>query len=826
MTTEVSTTRLPDRARVVVIGGGVIGTSTAYHLALLGWTDVVLLEQGSLSGGTTWHAAGLVGQLRASESGTRLVQYSGELYARLEEETGLSAGYKQCGGVIVARTEDRMTQLRRTAATAEAFGLDCAMMTPAEALDRWPVMQVDDLLGAIWLPGDGKANPTDLTMALAKGARNRGVRIVEHTRVIDVLTQRGAVTGVRTDRGDIEVEVVVNCAGQWAAQVGAMAGVNVPLHSAEHFYVVTDQVDGVHPDLPILRDPDGYTYFKEEVGGLVVGGFEPQAKPWVSPDAVPYPFEFRLLEEDWEHFSVLMDSALHRIPVLQETGIRKFYNGPESFTPDNQFLMGEAPNLRGFFVGAGFNSVGIATAGGAGRALAEWVVEGEPTTDLVAGDLRRFGDFTGNHRWLRDRVVEILGLHYAIPWPNRELETARPFRRSPLHDRLADRNACFGSRMGWERPNYFAPEGENPAIEYAWGKPSWLPWSAAEQRATRDAVAVFDQTSFSKFLVLGRDAEASLQWICTNNVAVDVGSVVYTGLLNRRGTYESDLTVTRVAEDEYLLVSSSATTVRDRDWIRRNIPTGHDTRIVDVTSSYAVLGVMGPRSRDLLTSVSDSDLDGFEFATSRQLQVGYATVRATRITYVGELGWELYVPTEFAAGVYDDLMAAGRDLGVADAGYYAIESMRLEKGYRAFGRELTPDYNPVEAGLTFACKLRTDIDFLGRTALEKARAEGPRRRLVSFVVDGPEAMLWGGELVLRDGRAVGQVTSAAWGEALGAGVGLAYVADPSGVTSRDWAEAGTYAVNVGGSVLPVSVGRRAPYDPEGTRIRPSARPVA
>jgi 4-methylaminobutanoate oxidase (formaldehyde-forming) len=380
--------------------------------------------------------------------------------------------------------------------------------------------------------------------------------------------------------------------------------------------------------------------------------------------------------------------------------------------------------------------------------------------------------------------------------------------------------------MGWERPNYFAPEGENPAIEYAWGKPSWLPWSAAEQRATRDAVAVFDQTSFSKFLVLGRDAEASLQWICTNNVAVDVGSVVYTGLLNRRGTYESDLTVTRVAEDEYLLVSSSATTVRDRDWIRRNIPTGHDTRIVDVTSSYAVLGVMGPRSRDLLTSVSDSDLDGFEFATSRQLQVGYATVRATRITYVGELGWELYVPTEFAAGVYDDLMAAGRDLGVADAGYYAIESMRLEKGYRAFGRELTPDYNPVEAGLTFACKLRTDIDFLGRTALEKARAEGPRRRLVSFVVDEPEAMLWGGELVLRDGRAVGQVTSAAWGEALGAGVGLAYVADPSGVTSRDWAEAGTYAVNVGGSVLPVSVGRRAPYDPEGTRIRPSASPVA
>ncbi|MFL6133821.1 MAG: FAD-dependent oxidoreductase [Nocardioidaceae bacterium] len=826
MTTEPSTgsttQALPDRARVVIIGGGVIGTSTAYHLTLLGWTDVVLLEQGSLSGGTTWHAVGLVGQLRASESGTRLVQYSGDLYARLEQETGLSAGYRQCGGVIVARTQDRMTQLRRTAATAEAFGLDCALMTPTEARDRWPVMQVDDLLGAIWLPGDGKANPTDLTMALAKGARSRGARIFEHTRVVDVLTVNGAVIGVRTDRGDIEAEVVVNCAGQWAAQIGAMAGVNVPLHSAEHFYVVTDQIDGVHPDLPILRDPDGYTYFKEEVGGLVVGGFEPEAKPWLSPDTVPYPFEFRLLEEDWEHFSVLMDSALHRVPVLHETGIRKFYNGPESFTPDNQFLMGEAPNLRGFFVGAGFNSVGIATAGGAGKALAEWVVEGEATIDLVAADLRRFGDFTGNRRWLRDRVGEILGLHYAIPWPNRELDSARPLRRSPVHHRLAASNACFGSRMGWERPNFFAPEGATPTVDYSWGKPTWLPWSAAEQRATREAVAIFDQTSFSKYLVVGKDAEASLQWICTNDVGVDVGKVVYTGMLNRRGTYESDLTVTRVGDDEFLLVSSSATTVRDQDWLRRNIPSSHDTRVVDATSSYAVLGVMGPGSRDLLTRVSDTDLSGFPFATSGPLQVGYAGVRATRITYVGELGWELYVPVELAVGVYDELMTAGRDLGVADAGYYAIESMRLEKGYRAFGRELTPDYNPVEAGLTFACKLRSDVDFLGRTAIEKARADGPRRRLVSFVVDDPGPMLWGGELVLRDGKAVGQVTSAAWGEALGACVGLAYVADRAGVTSLDWVEAGSYSVNVGGSVHPVTVTRKAPYDPQGTRIRSSA----
>jgi glycine cleavage system aminomethyltransferase T/glycine/D-amino acid oxidase-like deaminating enzyme len=811
-----TTELLPSRARVVVVGGGVIGTSTAYHLTRLGWTDVLLLEQGSLSGGSTWHAAGLVGQLRASESGTRLVQYSGELYARLEEETGLSAGYKQCGGVIVARTEDRMTQLRRTAATADAFGLDCALLTPDEALERWPVMRVDDLVGAIWLPGDGKANPTDLTQALAKGARLGGARIVEKVRVTDVLTRDGAVTGVRTDRGDVEAEVVVNCAGQWAAQVGAMAGVSVPLHSAEHFYVVTDQIEGVHPDLPILRDPDGWTYFKEEVGGLVVGGFEPEAKPWVSPDRVPYPFEFALLDEDWDHFQVLMDSALERIPALHEAGIRKFYNGPESFTPDNQFLMGET-HVRGFFVGAGLNSVGIASAGGAGRALAEWVVEGEPTSDLVAVDVRRFGDYASNPRWLRDRVVEILGLHYAVPWPNRELESARPLRCSPLHARLAARNAVFGSKAGWERANVFAPAGEEPVLDYTWGKPRWLAWSAAEQRATRAGVAVFDQTSFSKYAVTGRDAEASLQWICTNDVAVPVGSVVYTGLLNRRGTYESDLTVTRVADDEYLLVSSSATTVRDLDHLRRHVPSGHDTRVVDVTSAYAVLGVMGPRSRALLAHVSGEDLADFGFATSRTLRVGYATVRATRITYVGELGWELYVPVEQAGVVYDALTAAPFE--VVDAGYSTIESLRLEKGYRAFGRELTPDYGPVEAGLLFACKLKGDVDFLGRAALEEARVAGPRRRLVSFVVDDPEPMLWGGELVLRDGVPVGQVTSAAWGETVGGCVGLAYVADPSGMTSREWAASGAYAVNVGGSVRPVTVSLRAPYDPDNARVR-------
>ncbi|AEV76161.1 glycine cleavage system T protein (aminomethyltransferase) [Mycolicibacterium rhodesiae NBB3] len=817
------TTELPQRAHTVIIGGGVIGTSVAYHLTKLGVSDVVLLEQGQLSSGTTWHAAGLVGQLRASESATRLVQYSTQLYAELESEVGLSAGYKQCGGVTVARTEDRMIQLRRTAANAEAFDMECELLSPRQALERYPVMRVDDLVGAIWLPGDGKANPTDLTFALAKGARMRGARIVEKVRVTDILSDGGRVRGVRTDKGDVEAEVVVNCAGQWAKQIGALAGVNVPLHSAEHFYVVSEAIDGVHTDLPILRDPDGYTYFKEEVGGLVIGGFEPEAKPWVSPDKIPYPFEFQLLEEDWEHFEILMNSALLRIPALETTGIKKFYNGPESFTPDNQFILGEAPELANFFVGAGFNSVGIATAGGAGRALAEWIVNGAPTSDMTGVDIRRFAPFNGNTRWLHDRVAEVLGLHYEIPWPNREMATARPFRRSPVHHLLQAANANFGSRMGWERANFFAPPDTDPTIEYTWGKPNWLAWSAAEQTATRTNVTVFDQTSFSKYMVVGRDAESALQWLCTADVAVPVGRSVYTGMLNERGTYESDVTVTRTGPDEFLIVSSAATTERDKDHIRKNLPSGVDASLVDVTSAYAVFGVMGPRSRDLLARLTTADLsDGaFGFGTSRLISLGYATVRATRITYVGELGWELYVPAEFAVGVYEDLMSAGAEFGVRRGGYYAIESLRLEKGYRAFGRELTPSENPVEAGLLFACKLKTDIAFLGREAVEKAKAEGQRRKLVGFAVESPEAMLWGGELVLRDGAVAGQVTSAAWGETTGSCVGLAYLrATDNAIVSADWVRAGRYEVNVGGRLYPISVSLRPLYDAANTRIRP------
>ncbi len=632
----------------------------------------------------------------------------------------------------------------------------------------------------------------------------------------------GRVTGVVTDRGSIEADVVVNCAGQWAKAVGALAGVNVPLHSAEHFYVVSEQIEGVHSDLPILRDPDGYTYFKEEVGGLVIGGFEPEAKPWVAPDQLPHPFEFQLLDEDWDHFSILMESALERVPALHHTGIRKFYNGPESFTPDNQFIVGEAPELANFFVAAGFNSVGIASAGGAGRALAEWIVEGEPTVDLVAQDIRRFAPFNGNNQWLRARVGEILGLHYEIPWPNRELVTARPFRRSPVYHLLAASNAQFGSKMGWERANVFAPPGEAPVLEYTWDRPNWLAWSAAEQERTRQAATLFDETSFGKLLITGRHAESVLQRLCTADVAVAVGRAVYTGMLNARGGYEADVTVTRLARDGYLLVTGSASVVRDRAWVERHVAPDEHVAVVDVSSSTAVYGVMGPRSRDLLQRLTRVDLSdaAFPFATSREIDLGHSSVRATRITYVGELGWELYVPTEFAVGVYELLLEAGADLPLTQAGYYAINSLRLDKGYRAFGADLTPDHNPVEAGLRFTCKLGTGIDFVGRASVERAVAEGPRRRLVSFRLRDPEVMMWGGELVLRDGMAAGQVTSVAWSATLGACVGLAYVwrTDRGPVTPAFVAE-GTYQVNVGGRLLAADVGPNAPFDPANERIR-------
>ncbi len=811
----------PTQARVVIIGGGIMGCSTAYHLAKLGWKDVVLLEQGRLSGGTTWHAAGLVGQLRSYQNLTRLIRYSTDLYARLEAETGLATGWKQCGSLSVARTEERMVLLRRSVAMANAQGVACEPLTAKEAGDKYPIMRTDDLVGAVWLPGDGKANPADITQALAKGARNGGVRIFEKTRVTSIDTRDGRVTGVQTTEGPITAEIVVNCGGQWARQVGRMVGVTVPLYSCEHMYIVTEKMENVPRDLPVMRDPDGYIYFKEEVGGLLMGGFEPDAKPW-NKDVIPDDFEFGMLPDDWDQFQILMDNALIRVPALEKTGIKTFMNGPESFTPDLNYILGEAPNLRGFFVGAGFNSMGIASSGGAGMALAEWIVAGEPTMDLWPVDIRRFAGFHGNDSWLRARVAETLGLHYKMPWPQREQESGRPFRRSPLYDRLKARGAWFGNKMGWERPNWFAGTGKSPDMQYGWGRGEWFDHVAAEHRATREGVTVVDETSFGKFLMQGRDAEKVLQHLSANDVAVPVGRTVYTGLLNERGTFESDLTIARLARDKFMIVTGSAQVTRDADWIARHIPEGAHVILTDVTAAWTVLSVMGPRSRALLRSVSRADFsnEAFPFATIREIGVGHATVLASRRTYMGELGWELYVPVEFAVTVFETLHEAGVGFGLRDAGYYAVDTLRLEKGYRAWGRELTPDDNPFQAGLGWAVKLDKPGGFIGHNALVEAKAKPLARRLVSVVLADGEPLLWGGEALLRDGRAVGDLTSAGYGHTIGASVGMGYAKrDDGAAVDAAWLEAGRFEVDLAGTRLEAKVSLRCPFDPTGARIK-------
>jgi len=806
-------------ARVVIVGGGIVGTSVAYHLTKLGWRDVVLLEQGSLSCGTTWHAAGLVGQLRSSSNLTRLIGYSVELYGRLEAETGQSTGWKRCGSVSVARTAERMVQLRRNASVANSYGIEAHVISREEAATRYPLMRIDDLVGAVWIPGDGKANPADVTQALARGARAGGARLLEGVMVTGVDVGGGRVSRVETSAGPIATEILVNCAGMWARELGRMSGVTIPLHACEHMYIVTQPIAGVSSDLPVLRDPDGHIYVKEEVQGLLMGGFDPWAKPW-GTEGIPEGFAFGTLKEDWDKFEILMTNALKRLPALETAEVRTFMNGPESFTPDNYFILGESPEVRRYYVGAGFCSGGIAAAGGAGRALAEWIVEDRPPMDLWQADIRRFAPFHGDRRFLRERVSEIVGVHYNIAFPNRELTSGRGLRRSPLHERLRDRRAAFGAKMGWERANWFAPEGVAPEPVYSFGRQNWFPYSAAEHRAAREAVALFDQTSFAKLRLDGADAEMVLQRLCANDVAVEQGRVVYTAMLNERGGFESDLTVTRLSRDGYLIVTGSAQRTRDLDWIRRHLPAGARAAIGDVTDAYAVLGLMGPRSRDLLTRVSGADLgnDAFPFGTSQEIAIGGATVRASRITYVGELGWELYVPVERAGGVYDALWREGRELGLRDAGYYAMESLRMEKAYRAWGREVTTDDTPWEAGLGFAVRLDKPVPFIGREALLSRREQPLTKRLLTFVLEDEAALPWGDEPILRDGRVVGAVTSAAFGHTLGRAVAMGYVRDPGGV-GEGYIERGAFALDIGGDLVAARAGLAAPYDPRALRVK-------
>jgi len=821
---------LPTQSRVVIVGGGVIGCSVAYHLAKEGWKDVVVLESGSIGGGTTWHAAGLIGQMRGNNAETQLSGvYGCKLYSELEAETGLATGFKQCGSLTIATNEDRMTFLRRNATRAKAYGIEADIISPEETKRLYPYMKIDDVLGALWLPGDGSAISSDITASLAAGAKQNGVKIFEKTKVTGFDTKDGYVTGVTTNKGHIDCEVVVNCGGQWARNIGQMAGVDVPLHSAEHFYITTKPFkdDPVDSMLPVMRDPDAYTYFREWSGGLIMGGFEPECKPCFM-DGVPEDFEFSLLEEDWDHFEILMEGALNRVPAL-ETAEVQMVNGPESFTPDMGYILGEAPGLRKFYVAAGFNSSGIASAGGAGRSLAEWIINDAPTMDLWSVDIRRFAPFHNNDRWLRDRTFETLGLHYQISWPRREFESGRPLRKSALYKQLQEKNACFGSKFGWERVNFYAPEGEEPKIKYSFGRQNWFDWVDAEAKACRESVAIFDQSSFSKFLIQGKDSLKVLQRLCCNDMNVDHGKIVYTGLLNEQGGMESDLTVMRVDDNTFFCVTSTSQAVRDADWIKTHIDNSEFCTLTDVTSSYSVMTVMGPNSRALLSKLTSSDLsnESFPFGTTKMIGLGYATVRAARVTYVGELGWELYVPTEMATDVYDNIQEAGEEFKLKDAGYYAIESLRVEKAYRGWSHDITSNDTPYEAGLGFAVKLDKEEDFIGKAALIKQKADGITKRLTVFQFTDTDAYPLGDEPIYRNGKAVGYVSSACYGHTVGRAIAMGYVKNKEGgkankkfvLGGKDDTDKPKYEIEINGVLYDVSASFQPAYDPKGLKIK-------
>jgi len=811
---------LPSTAKIVVIGGGIIGCSTAYHLAKMGFTDTVLLERKKLTSGTTFHAAGLVGQLRTSANITQLLGYSVELYKTLEAETGLGTGWKMNGGLRLACNQERWTEVKRQATTAHSFGLDMQLLTPKEAQDLWPLMVIDDLVGAAFLPTDGQANPSDITQALAKGARMAGASIFEDTEVLDLEIDKGRIRAVITNQGRIECEKVVVCAGQWTRSFAARFGVNVPLVSVEHQYMITEAF-GVPSNLPTLRDPDRLTYYKEDVGGIVMGGYEPNPIAWAQ-DGIPKDFHFTLLNSNYDHFEQIMEQALGRVPALETVGVKQLLNGPESFTPDGNFILGEAPELRNFYVGAGFNAFGIASGGGAGMALAEWVGKGEPPYDLWPVDIRRFGRPHFDTDWVRTRTLEAYGKHYTMAWPFEEHSSGRPARKSPLYDRLKAQGACFGEKLGWERPNWFADlaKGEEPKDVYTYGRQNWFGAVGREHKAVREAAVIFDQTSFAKYVLKGADAEKALSWIAANDVAKPVGSLVYTQMLNDKGGIECDLTVARIADNEYYIVTGTGFATHDFDWIHRNIPEGLHAELVDVTSAWSVLSLMGPKARDILAKVTSADVSntGIPFGTVRTIGIAGCPVRALRVTYVGELGYELHLPVEYATSVYETLMEAGAAGGLVNAGYRAIESCRLEKAYRAWGSDIGPDHTPIEAGLSFAVKLKKETPFKGRAALEKQVAGGVKKMLACFVVDDPHVVLLGRETIYRNGKRAGWLSSGGFGYTIGKSIGLGYVRNVDGVT-EDYVLSGQYELEVATERVKCSVHMKPVYDPAMGRIK-------
>jgi glycine cleavage system T protein len=810
---------VPAKARAVIIGGGVSGCSVAYHLAKLGWTDIVLLERKQLTSGTTWHAAGLIGQLRGSQNMTRLAKYSADLYVKLEAETEVGTGMRQVGSITVALTEERKHEIYRQASLARAFDVDVREISPREVSEMYPHLNVSDVVGAVHLPLDGQCDPANIAMALAKGARQRGATIVENVKVTKVHSKAGRVTGVSwaqgEEQGTIEADIVVNCAGMWARELGAQNGVTIPLHACEHFYLVTEPIPGL-TRLPVLRVPDECAYYKEDAGKMMLGAFEPVAKPW-GMDGISEDFCFDQLPEDMEHFEPILEMGVNRMPMLATAGIHTFFNGPESFTPDDRYYLGEAPELSGYWMATGYNSIGIVSSGGAGMALAQWINDGEAPFDLWEVDIRRAQPFQKNRKYLKERVSETLGLLYADHFPYRQMATSRNIRRSPLHEHLKARGAVFGEVAGWERANWFAREGQEREYRYSWKRQNWFDNQREEHLAVRNGVGLFDMTSFGKIRVEGRDACVFLQRLCANDMDVAPGKIVYTQMLNKRGGIESDLTVSRLSETAFFLVVPGATLQRDLAWLRRHVA-DEFVVITDVTAAESVLCLMGPDARKLIQKVSPNDFsnDKNPFGTFQEIEIGMGLARAHRVTYVGELGWELYVSTDQAAHVFEATEEAGADVGLKLCGLHTLDSCRIEKAFRHFGHDITDEDNVLEAGLGFAVKTAKG-DFIGRDAVLRKKEAGLNRRLVQFRLKDPEPLLFHNEAILRDGKIVGPITSGNYGHHLGGAVGLGYV--PCEGEGEADVLASTYEIEIAGERFAAEASLKPMYDPKSERTR-------
>lgn len=811
---------LPNKARVVIIGGGVIGCSVAYHLAKLGWKDVVLLERKQLTSGTTWHAAGLIGQLRASSNMTKLARYSAELYQGLEAETGVATGLRQVGSISVALTEERQEELFRQAAMARAFGVPVEEISPKEVKERYEHLNIDGVKSGVYLPTDGQGDPANIALALAKGAKQRGALIKERVKVTDITREGRRVTGVdwqdeNGDQGHISAEMVVNCAGMWGHEVGKMAGVNVPLHACEHFYIVTEPIKGL-TQMPVLRVPDECAYYKEDAGKYLLGAFEPNSKPW-GMDGIPDSFEFDQLPEDFDHFEPILERACDRVPMLAEAGIHTFFNGPESFTPDDAYHLGLSLELDNFWVAAGFNSIGIQSGGGAGMALAQWMDAGEKPFDLGDVDISRMQPFQGNKHYLYERSKETLGLLYADHFPFRQKATARGIRRTPFHQHLLDRGAVMGEAAGWERANWFANEGQKAEYEYTWKRPNWFENAAAEHRAVRENVGMYDMTSFGKIRVEGRDATAFLNYVAGGQYDVPVGKIVYSQFLNTRGGIEADVTITRLSETAYLVVTPSITRPADQVWLQRNVG-DFNVVITDVTAGEGVLAVMGPNSRALLEKVSPDDFTNAAnpFGTAQEIEIGMGLARVHRVTYVGELGWEVYASADQACHIFETLYDAGQGMGLKLCGMHMMDSCRIEKGFRHFGHDITCEDHVLEAGLGFAVK--TDKpDFIGRDAVLKKKETGLDNRLLQFKLTDSAPLLYHNEPILRNGDIVGYLSSGGYGHTLGAAIGLGYV-PCKGETAAD-VLASSYEIDVAGVRVKATASLRPMYDPKSERVK-------